>query len=64
MSRRQQITFNRSAAFVHRDDFCEVAEVEPKARANSAMSEILTKDLFLASYRVSDALPPRQTGPS
>ena len=29
-----------------------------------AMSEILTKDLFLVSYRVLDALPPSQTGPS
>ena len=29
-----------------------------------ALSEIPTKDLLLASYRVSDALPPRQTGPS
>ena len=29
-----------------------------------AMSEILTKDLLHAFYRVSDALPARQTGPS
>ena len=29
-----------------------------------AMSEIPTKDLSFASYRVSDALPPRRTIPS
>ena len=45
-------------------DNCEVAEVEAKARANRGMSEIPTEDLLLAAYRVSDALPPRRTGPS
>ena len=29
-----------------------------------AMSEISAKDRLYALYRVSDALPPRQTGPS
>ena len=46
---------------------CEIArlpEVEAKARANSAVSEFPAKDLLYALYRVSDALPPRQPGPS
>ena len=32
--------------------------------ANLGVSEIPAKDLLLASYRVSDALPASQTGPS
>ena len=36
----------------------------PKLGLIWAMSEIPTQDLLNVLYRVSDALPPRETGPS
>ena len=44
--------------------FIEMKTGRPKLGLIWAMSEIPAKDLLLASYRVSDALPAPQTGPS